>query len=141
MLASMHAHYRSMRERNSLVGLGLGLLAVVIVGFIGLGLLIRIPSLDFSLDSIVGLFPSSVSTMFSSSAPQPAKDKINILVTGEGGGVHDGPDLTDTIMLASLNFKTNTISLVSIPRDLYVQFPTGVKGGAGKINAIFATAE
>ncbi len=44
----------------------------------------------------------------------------NILLLGIGGGTHDGPNLTDTIILASLNPKKDTVTLVSIPRDLWI---------------------
>jgi LCP family protein required for cell wall assembly len=40
---------------------------------------------------------------------------VNILILGENGG------LTDTIMIASINPSLKTISLISIPRDLYVE--------------------
>jgi len=46
--------------------------------------------------------------------------RINFLLMGEGGPQHDGPYLTDTIMLASLDIKTKTVGLLSIPRDLVV---------------------
>ncbi|MCL5435210.1 MAG: LCP family protein [Patescibacteria group bacterium] len=45
--------------------------------------------------------------------------RINILLLGIGGGTHDGPDLTDTIIFASLDEKNNKVTLVSIPRDLW----------------------
>lgn len=45
---------------------------------------------------------------------------INILLMGRGGEHHDGPDLTDTIILANINPERNTVSMVSIPRDLWV---------------------
>jgi LCP family protein required for cell wall assembly len=48
------------------------------------------------------------------------KDRINILLLGMGGVGHDGPFLTDTIMIASIQPSTNEIALVSIPRDLGV---------------------
>lgn len=44
----------------------------------------------------------------------------NILLLGIGGGTHDGPNLTDTIILVSLNSKKKDVILVSIPRDLWV---------------------
>ena len=40
---------------------------------------------------------------------------VNILILGENGG------LTDTIMVASINPSLKTISLISVPRDLYVE--------------------
>lgn len=46
--------------------------------------------------------------------------QINILLLGIGGGKHDGPNLTDTIIFASINPKTNSVTLASLPRDLWV---------------------
>jgi LCP family protein required for cell wall assembly len=50
---------------------------------------------------------------------QTTDNKVNILLLGIGGGSHDGPNLTDTIMLASIDPKNNKVTLVSIPRDLW----------------------
>lgn len=63
------------------------------------------------------------------------ENKVNILVTGVGGGDHDGAALTDTIIFASLHPESKTISMLSIPRDLYVDYPLG---GRGKINEIYS---
>lgn len=45
--------------------------------------------------------------------------KVNILFLGIPGGIHAGSNLTDTIMVASYNLKTNHVFLISIPRDLW----------------------
>ncbi len=50
-------------------------------------------------------------------------DRTNILILGMGGAQHEGPYLTDTIILASLKPSTHQIGLLSIPRDLYVPVP------------------
>lgn len=47
-------------------------------------------------------------------------DTINVLLLGIGGGSHEGPDLTDTIIFASIDEKNNKTTLVSIPRDFWV---------------------
>ena len=47
-------------------------------------------------------------------------DRTNFLVIGTGNKDHDGADLTDTIIVASLDQEKETISMVSIPRDLYI---------------------
>ncbi|MFH0829182.1 MAG: LCP family protein [Candidatus Kerfeldbacteria bacterium] len=60
-----------------------------------------------------------------------ADDRINILLLGIGGEGHDGPLLTDTIMLASVKPSTNQVALLSIPRDLAVEIP---QYGNRKIN-------
>ena len=64
--------------------------------------------------------------------------RVNILMLGRGGEGHEGPDLTDTIVIASINPIQKEAALLSIPRDLYVQ----VSGGYyTKINAVFANAK
>lgn len=47
-------------------------------------------------------------------------DRVNILLLGIGGGMHDGPNLTDTIIFASIDPKQRRVTLVSIPRDLWI---------------------
>lgn len=46
--------------------------------------------------------------------------RFNILLLGVGGGNHEGPDLTDTIILASIDPEKQKVTLVSIPRDLWM---------------------
>lgn len=46
--------------------------------------------------------------------------KINILLLGVGGGKHEGPNLSDTIIFASIDETKNKVTMVSIPRDLWV---------------------
>jgi len=58
--------------------------------------------------------------------------RINILLLGVGGGTHDGPELSDTMMVMSIDPVNKTVALLSIPRDLYVKIPGY---GYSKINA------
>ncbi|MDP2933462.1 MAG: LCP family protein, partial [bacterium] len=51
------------------------------------------------------------------------EDRLNILLLGMGGVGHDGPFLTDTIILASIKPSTNQIALTSIPRDMAAPIP------------------
>jgi LCP family protein required for cell wall assembly len=64
--------------------------------------------------------------------------RVNVLVLGRGGGTHEAPDLTDTMMIASVDPINHTSTLFSIPRDLWVQVPGG---GPMKINAAWETGE
>lgn len=64
--------------------------------------------------------------------------RVNILLLGKGGDGHDGPDLTDTILIASIDPVQKQAALLSIPRDLWVQ-PEG--SGYTKINAVYANAK
>ncbi len=52
-----------------------------------------------------------------------ADDRVNFLVLGQGGAKHDGPYLTDTIMVVSLKPSTNQVAMISLPRDLLVPIP------------------
>ncbi len=62
--------------------------------------------------------------------------RINVLLLGRGGGAHDAPDLTDTMILASIDPVNNKTTLVSVPRDLWVNIPSA---GNMKLNAAFET--
>ncbi len=61
--------------------------------------------------------------------------RINILLLGIGGPGHDGPDLSDTMMVASIDPINHQVALLSIPRDLWVKIPNN---GTQKINAAYA---
>lgn len=60
--------------------------------------------------------------------------RINILLLGYGGEGHDGPYLTDTIILASIKPDTKQVLLTSIPRDYFWNF----NGTYRKINSAFS---
>jgi LCP family protein required for cell wall assembly len=62
--------------------------------------------------------------------------RVNILLLGIGGEGHDGADLTDSIMIASIDPINKETTLLSIPRDLWVK-PEGLWGM--KINAVYAS--
>jgi LCP family protein required for cell wall assembly len=68
-----------------------------------------------------GLYPFLFQLVFNKGvALKQTNNNINVLLLGIGGGSHDGPNLTDTIIVATINQKTNKIILTSIPRDLWV---------------------
>lgn len=51
------------------------------------------------------------------------EDRINVLLLGMGGPGHDGPYLTDTIMVVSIKPSTNEVAMISLPRDMGVTIP------------------
>lgn len=68
--------------------------------------------------------------------------RSNVLIFGtsgynmdgdEGDGTHDGAQLTDSIMVASLDQNTKDVAMVSLPRDLKVPMACS----AGKINEVY----
>lgn len=69
-------------------------------------------------------------------------NRTNILAFGtsgydmdgtEGDGTHDGAQLTDSIMVISLDQDTGDVAFLSLPRDLY----TTAACSAGKINEVY----
>lgn len=74
------------------------------------------------------------------------KGRTNILIFGtsgydmdgdEGGGVHDGAQLTDSIMVASVDQESGDVAMVSLPRDLYVG---NTCTSTGKVNEVYFCA-
>lgn len=62
--------------------------------------------------------------------------RVNFLLLGKGGPEQtDGPDLTDTIIVASVDPCNKEAGLLSIPRDLAVKMESGE---TQKINAVYA---
>jgi polyisoprenyl-teichoic acid--peptidoglycan teichoic acid transferase len=64
------------------------------------------------------------------------RGRVNILLMGRGGGAHNAPDLTDTLMVASVDPVNGTTTLLSVPRDLWVNVPGQ---GVMKLNAAWQT--
>ncbi len=67
-------------------------------------------------------------------------ERINILFLGYGGPGHDGPYLTDSIMLLSIRPGTREAIMISVPRDLWVKIPALPRNGfmMGKLNSAYA---
>ena len=62
-------------------------------------------------------------------------ERINILLLGIAGKGKPGGDLTDTIMIASIDTKNKKIALLSLPRDLYASVPDA--SYSAKINSLY----
>jgi LCP family protein required for cell wall assembly len=62
--------------------------------------------------------------------------RVNILLAGNSADDvgHNGANLTDSIMILSVNTNDHTAYLLSVPRDLYVNIPGA---GYGKINEAY----
>ncbi|MDQ3008400.1 MAG: LCP family protein [bacterium] len=74
--------------------------------------------------------------------PEPTPDPLQpyaFLLLGYAGGSHAGSSLTDTMMVAHVNPKTKVVSLISLPRDLWIGLPTSEDQKTNwKINAAYA---
>lgn len=64
------------------------------------------------------------------------KDVVNILLVGSDHGAIEGDHgRSDSIMIATVNFKTKELKLTSLMRDMYVEIPDH---GKNKLNAAYA---
>src|SRR3990172_9559930 len=85
----------------------LGIIAVIFVGKIVLDF-VKISPFLFEL-----FFKKEIEL-------KTADHNINILLLGIGGKNHEGPNLTDTMIFTSISLSKNKVTLISIPRDLWV---------------------
>ena len=139
--------YNSQKKRHRWQIVSLGL--IIVVGFIGFNL----AKLENTISVENHNWWNKIGTIFGSSVaeidrkdtvaelnrqfPTPVKeaDRLDILVLGIRG--EDDPDgglLSDTIMLLSFKKETKQVSIISLPRDLYVEMPGLLNG---KINEIY----
>lgn len=87
------------------------------------------------------VFQGSILDIFKS---QPLKQDSNgrsnflILGTSEDDPGHDGANLTDSMLVVSIDQTNKNMYMFSIPRDLYVQYGDNCSDGQGKINAYFS---
>ncbi|MDE2571218.1 MAG: LCP family protein [bacterium] len=85
-------------------------------------------------DAVTRIFVPSPESLF-------GKSRIYLLVLGTDDNWTDRDilytknDRSDTIMAVALDFPSRVVSVVSVPRDMWVQLPQGQ--GHGKINAAF----
>ena len=85
--------------------------------------------------NFIGNFkPQSLVFALGSELKQDANGYTNIVLLGDGGHERDGADLEDTIIVASLDFKNKTVSMLSVPRDFYVKT---ADFGSSKINEMY----
>ncbi|OIO54590.1 hypothetical protein AUJ46_02730 [Candidatus Peregrinibacteria bacterium CG1_02_54_53] len=92
-----------------------------------------------TVKALVGLHIISMRSLVSltgTDLPKDEKGFTNILLLGEGDADHDGTDLTDTIIVASIDpTETKSAVLLSLPRDLY--FLKTEKMGKGRLNSLY----
>ncbi len=89
-----------------------------------------------ALLSLKVLSLQSFADIAGSDLPTDEYGHTNILLLGQGDADHDGVDLTDTVMIASLDpAKTKSAVLMSLPRDLY--FLETENMGKDRLNSLY----
>ncbi len=105
-------------------------------------------ALTCSVAFVIGIFRVSDSfrafaiknTIFATvPVPHDAEGRTNILLLGIGDPEHSAANLTDAMIIASIDPASNSITMLSIPRDLTVVDANGYPHG--RINALYAIAK
>lgn len=94
------------------------------------------------LDAILGTTEEPPTTSPEETWPQVVSDQniTNIMLVGQNYREDEPHKLSDTMILCSINRETNTLTLLSILRDLYVPLPAYAGHGPGRnrINVCYA---
>lgn len=127
-------NWRKIRRRSMQTVLGLVIIAAVIVGFLFSKGYLKLHEVFKGGGTAVALQANVNPDLLKGEG----SGRINILALGIGGAGHDGPDLTDTMLLVSIDPVNNKAVLLSIPRDLWVNISGNYYQ---KINAAYETGK
>ncbi|OGD86726.1 hypothetical protein A2870_02700 [Candidatus Curtissbacteria bacterium RIFCSPHIGHO2_01_FULL_41_11] len=86
----------------------------------------------FNIGHLLIRGPKTIVQLVTDTGLKSTNGRVNILLLGIGGEGHDGPNLSDTMILASIDKSAKDAVLVSIPRDLWAP------SISSKINAAYA---
>ncbi|MEK7597445.1 MAG: LCP family protein [Patescibacteria group bacterium] len=81
------------------------------------------------------LHVSPIKTLFSLDGLKTYNNHVNILFLGIAGANHEGPNLSDSIVVVSYDLKVNHLTTISIPRDVWSEALND------KINSAYAYGE
>ena len=86
----------------------------------------------FNLGKLFFRGPATFVQLITNTGLKSENNRVNVLLLGIGGEGHEGPYLSDTMILASIDKDGKDVALVSLPRDLWVP------GISAKINSAYA---
>lgn len=87
----------------------------------------QVSKIDFSIDNLLWFSKKFNLNLEETEVENTIKKtdwKTNILIIWRWWEENEAPELTDSIIIASINYEKQTISMFSIPRDLYVEYPS-----------------
>jgi LCP family protein required for cell wall assembly len=114
---------------------------IISIGIFGVRLLGTINTMQLknqdspSLLSQVGLLTQAFRDNPDDHLKKTSEGRINILLLGRAGESYPGKNLTDTIMLASIDTEKHKVGLISLPRDLYITLDD--ERVSAKINSLY----
>jgi LCP family protein required for cell wall assembly len=128
-------HKRLNKRRVALRGVALCLvIAVTLAGLLVWNGYVRVHKVFHGSSMVAALAPKLVAP---GKLGGEGNGRVNILLVGTGGTGHTKPNVTNSIMLLSIDPINNTVSLVNIPLDLWVQQPVTNYGKEQKIDVVY----
>ena len=126
----------SYTKKSKSVPYTVGILGIFSVFILGISISNAVKHIDFDL---VSFHETAQTGLWEIISIDPKKeDDINLLLIWRWGWEHDAPDLTDTIILAKINTEIPSVTMLSIPRDLYVEYTSSTNDERrGKINRVY----
>lgn len=130
---------RDRRPRNKVlriikwVLISLGILAVLVAGYIFLKAILAGNS----------IFKGNIFDIIQNQRlKEDENGRSNFVIFGtaedDEGGEHGGPNLTDSIMVLSIDQDDKNAYMISLPRDMWVEYQeTCTVGNQGKLNAVY----
>ncbi|MBT7337881.1 LCP family protein [Candidatus Peregrinibacteria bacterium] len=98
--------------------------------------LMLLASIGKAMMSVRNLGITNIISIAGADLPKDNNGYTNFLLMGQGHADHDGKNLTDTIMVASVDPKgTKSTVLLSLPRDLHLL--NTERMGKGKLNTMY----
>ncbi|MEO6891373.1 MAG: LCP family protein [Ktedonobacteraceae bacterium] len=130
-LSGSNRSSRPRRRRGCTIGCLTVILLLCIIGGFGFFTAQRVMAFGSAIST---QSPLSTQTGYMSTS-----DRVNVLVMGYGGGNHQGANLTDSMIVMSVMPQSQHTTLISVPRDLWVQVPAG-SGHYQKINSVYSVS-
>lgn len=132
--ANLRRHF-SWRGFFKKLGLSFGALVVMGLGYLGYKLFFAVQNI---IDRDSGGALALQGDIDPSQLNGEGDGRVNILLIGIGGDQHQGGDLADTVIIASIDPFNNEVAMLGVPRDLWVDIPDQ---WSTKINAAHALGE
>ena len=108
----------------------------IIMGLV-LAIVLVLTTIVVALKSSSAIINTGIKTIVNIAGEELKTDSnnnTNFMMLGTGGKNHEGSNLTDSLIIASLDNDTKEITMLSIPRDLYIK---NADLGSYKINEAF----
>ncbi len=114
---------KEIKEKKDNIMNILWIISILFIFIFGIFTLVKVSWMNFNLHkNFKETYFWKVITWNSSGSLEEENKNINILIVWRWWDINDAPNLTDSIILASINKKKKYISMLSLPRDFYVDY-------------------